>query len=468
MAKGAVIQTNVAMPEFIANRKDIPARTWEVEQGTPARGDAWTDLDNARMRVPYGDDETSRVIRAHELMHARVSPIEGGGCVKAFPELNPRSVIAAEEFRVNTLLKRAGFDTDELRDGSEFRSGELLAERGDWDGSVISVGTMAGTKACADFLRGVKKVDQDWAKALREVEKSLVNAAKKVPTKYLSNTDLRDGYPRGFKEWTKQFADILKVAHDLGSRPKIDEDGNVSEEESEEIDGEKMKDALGKKPKGKATGSGFAELVLDVLPLTRRVGGHFGRKRVATNTGRNPRRINRMLTDPQRRVFDRTIKGSGGVVLIDQSGSMHLSDKDLWSILEAAPGCTVIGYSHDPGSVNVPNVWVLAEDGKVCEKIRGGNGGNGVDGPALDFAIKKRKKGEALIWLCDGVVTAGRDDSFHRSLAEECAEKVVRHNVYMTDDVNETVEALEKVKKGGRLPAKANGHIESTSVFRGR
>ena len=467
MAKGAVIQKNVAMPEFITRRKDIDPRTWMVEEGAAARGEAWTDMDAARMKVPFGDDETSRVIRAHELMHARVSPKQGGAAALLFPEYDPRSVIAAEEFRVNTLLKRAGFNVDELRDGSEFRGGELAAQRGDWDGCVIDVGAMAGTKACADFLRGVKKVDEDWAKALREVEKSLISAAKKVSNNHLSNTTDVDGYPRGFVEWTRKFANILKVAHDLGKRPKVDDEGNVSEDESEAIDSEKMKNALGKGKKGAGTGKGFADLVFDVLPLTRRVGGTLGRKRIATNVGRNPRRINRMLTDPQRRVFDRTIKGAGGVVLIDQSGSMSLGEKDLWAILEAAPGCTVIGYSHQPGTTSIPNIWVLAEDGKVCETIRSGNGGNGVDGPALEFAVKKRKKGESIIWLCDGVVT-DRNDDYGAGLAEHCARIVIANNVYMANGVHEVVEALEKVKKGGRLPVKANGYIERTDTFRGR
>lgn len=467
MAKGAAIQKNTAMPEFITNRKDIDPRTWTVEEGAAQRGEAWTDMDNARMKVPFGDDETSRVIRAHELMHARVSPLQGSACVSLFPDINPRSIIAAEEFRVNTLVKRAGFNVDELRDGSEFRSGELSAQRGDWDGCVVDVGAMAGTKACADFLRGVKKVDEDWAKALREIEKSLISAAKKVPSRYLANTEDRDGYPRGFSEWTRKFAEILKIAQELGNRPKIDEDGNVSDEESEAIDSDKMKEALGKTAKGKGRSRGFAPMVLETLPLTRRVGGHLGRKRIATNTGRNPRRINRMLTDPQRRVFDRTIKGTGGVVLIDQSGSMSLGEKDLWAILEAAPGCTVIGYSHRPDSTNYPNVWVLAENGKVCETIRSGNGGNGVDGPALEFALKKRKKGESLIWLCDGMVTDSYDH-YHDSLAEQCASVVVRNNVYMTGNIQGVIEALEKVKKGVRLPVKATGEIKHTSAFKGR
>jgi hypothetical protein len=469
MGKSAVIQKNVAMPEFITRRKDIESnRTWEVEGGQAARGEAWTDLDSARMRVPFGDDEASRVIRAHELMHARVSPRMGGIAAthEVFAGMNPQSVIAAEEFRVNTLIQRAGFDTDHLRDGSEFVSGERCAERGAWNDAVTNVGAMAGTKACADFLRGVKKIDADWAKALREIEKSLVKAAKSVRTDYLANTTDVEGIPRGFYEWTRKFAEIIRIGEEIGNKPKIDEEGNASEEESEEIDPEKMKEALSKK-NVKSRGRGFADPVFDILPLTRRVSGHLGRKRVATNVGRNPRRMGRMLTDPQRRVFDRTIKGVGGIVLIDQSGSMRIKDEDLWAILEAAPGCTVIGYSHRPGTTNIPNIWVLAENGRVCEEIRSGNGGNGVDGPALEFAIKKRKRGEPIIWVCDGMVTDYNDYNSDR-LSEDCASLVVRAGVHMVAGIGQAVDALKEVKGGKRLPVKAVGEIKHTETFKSR
>lgn len=449
----AVKQVNVAMPEFIG-RADIEKEgTWEVQAGAAARGEAWADLDGKRMRVPYGEDEASRIIRAHELMHVRVSPVDIESAVKALDDFPSDVVIAAEEFRVNTLLSKAGFDTTALRDGSESTSGERAVERGDWNGAVITLGAMAGTKAATDFLRGVRRGDPEWAKALRELEKAMVKQLRRVHPRTLGNTGLVGGVPAGFAQYTREVAALIRAALEAG-------DPNGA---GEDVSSEKVKNAVKSKtnkgPRGK-----FAPLILDRIPLTRRVSGHLGRKRVATNMGRNPRRINRMLVDPQRRVFDRTIKGLGGVVLIDQSGSMHLTEQDLWSILEAAPGCTVIGYSHEPGSTDVPNTWVLAEDGRVCDKIRSGNGGNGVDGPALEFAIKKRKKNEPVIWVCDGLVTdAG--DGWRPNLAEDCAKIVVKERVHMVKDAKGAVEALVTVKRGGKLPTRAIGRLATTSSW---
>jgi hypothetical protein len=460
MAQKAVKQVNIAMPEFIV-RDEYAHDTWTVQQGSPARGEAWAELDARRLRVPYGDDAASRIIRAHELMHVRVSPLDTANAVQSFDDVSAHAVISAEEFRVNTLLQRAGFDTDDLRDGSESTAGERVTERGDWNEAVRFLGAIAGTKAASDFLRGVKRVDPEWAKALGEIQKAMKKAVRKIGTHSLGSIAMTEGLPAGFYHYTHKVAQILQIAEDAG---KPDPDTG----EEKEIDAEEIKAKVGdgSGPVGKS--GEFAKPIIDPIPLTRRVAGHMGRKRVATNVGRNPRRINRMLVDPERRVFDRKIKGKGGVVVIDQSGSMSLSDSDLWEILSAAPGCTVIGYSHSPGTTDTPNIWILAQDGKVCGEIRKGSRGNGVDGPALELGIKKRKaKTDPFIWVCDGIVTDYRDHSYD-SLSELCASIVVREKIHMVKTPKEAVEALNQVKSGKRLPVTATGPIAHTEAWKKR
>lgn len=453
------VPKGAAHPEFISRRRDADATpSWVVEEGQAARGEAWSELDTHRMRVPFGTDEYARVIRAHELMHVRISPRDKQAALQAFDGIAPRTVECAEEFRVNEMCKRAGFAMDELVDGSEPKTGERFVANGDWAGAVSFLGALAGTKAAKDYLRGVRKGDPEWAKALREVEKALTKKAKKFSTETMSSTRDVDGLPKGFRTATHEFAKILRVATETG-QPQ--ESGDGVQEGT--IDPEKMKKVLSGGDRG------FALMVLDEsLSMTRRVSGNLGRKRIASNTGRNPRRMSRMLTDPQRRVFDRTVHGQGGIVVIDQSGSMSLSESDLWSILEAAPGCVVIGYSHRPGSVGVPNVWVIAERGKVADVIPRGNGGNGVDGPALRFALSKRRRNEPVLWVCDGVVTGGAEDKAYRELSEECATLVVKHGIHMVEDVTEAIDALERVKTGTRLGARAVRNIRSTVAWSNR
>jgi hypothetical protein len=449
----------LAMPEWLT-RKDTLGGAWIIEEGQPVRGDAWTQLLGRRMRIPTGVDQASRVVRGHEMVHAKVSPevLHADGRYGCTTE----SLIVAEEYRVNYLLGVAGFDINELTDGSEHRSGEIAGQNDDWNGSVRFLAAIAGTKAASAYIRGVSKNNEKMAESLKEYQKELKKAFRKITKPYkdqaIASTSPNRGewkdeeysYPHGFKCSIKlaAFIDGFLISED-----PLDDEGIP---EPREI-----------KPSS-ASGRKFAPLVLMNLPLPRRVDGKIGRKRIATNIGYNPRRINRMLTDPEQRVFDRRTKGKGGVVLIDQSGSMSFTDDDLNEIIGSAPGCVVIGYSHAPGSIGRPNVWVIADRGKLAETIPSGNTGNGVDGPAIRFAAKHLRTGEPFIWVCDGTVTDAEEDSVFHNLTEEAASLVVKHRIHMVATVDEAVTALSKASRGERLPVKAVGIIQSTSAWQSR
>lgn len=451
------------MPEWLSPRRDAEGGSWNVEEGAPVRGDAWTNLHDRMMRVPTGSDETTRTIRAHEMMHARVSPFDKNVACEALPGFPSRVIECAEEFRVNMLVKRAGFNIDNLVDGSESKTGKRIAESENWAEAACFLGAIAGTKGAADFLRGIRGVNADMAKALREVEKTLLKL-EKTARRDLGSTEPdpeRAGAPMGFTKWTGQFAEIIKAAVDSLS-PDSDEDGDALPDDVEPA--ERLKESMKARS---GTAGVFAPLVLDrSVALVNHVKGSLGRRRTPTNIGRNPRRIHRTLTDPERRIFDRTARGMGGIVVIDQSGSMSLEMSDIWEIVNTAPGCVIIGYSHPAGSVGTPNTWVIADRGKVAETFPRGGRGNGVDGPALRFALSKRRHGEPVIWVCDGLVTDGKQDMFYDNLADECANIVIRHGIHMVPDVSGVAEALVKVKRGERLKAAAIGHIASTQQWR--
>ena len=462
----APLTHHAAMPEFLRPRKDVEGAPWSVQEGSPVRGDAWTNFHDRLMRVPFGGDDFSRVVRAHEMMHAQVSPIDKSGIDTLGYDM--RVMECSEEFRVNTLIKRAGFDVDLLRDGSESRTGERIAERDDWREAVCFLAAVAGTKAAQDYLRGVQRANEEWARSLRQVQKALVKCAKGIGNHVMGSTLPDASYsgnlPTGFTHATRQFAQIVQAAITAGDKTVETFDGDPIDGVTEEVSEESVKNAMDSLT-GKA--GKFATLLLDTaVPLPNHVKGNLGRKRIATNIGRSPRRINRVLTDPERRIFDKKTKGMGGIVLIDQSGSMSLSTEDIWSIVNAAPGCVIIGYSHSAGSTSTPNTWVLADRGKVCEKVREGNGGNGVDGPALRFALSKRKTGEPVIWVCDGVFTDGAADQQYPNLTEECVALVIRHGVHMVNNVDGALEALSRAKTGQRLPTSVPARLQHSAAWR--
>lgn len=464
--------TQVAMPEWLT-RQDQTASPWVIEAGTATRGDAWTNMVERRMRVPTGKDAVSRVIRAHEMMHAKVSPrtLDPNYAIATRCEMG--TIVSAEEFRVNMLVGQAGFDLDELRDGSESRSGEMAGESGDWNNAVLFIAACAGTKAADDFVRGMKRTNEPMAAAIREIDKGLRKMWRSDLRKYraaqiastrsrtldyvIPASDDETGriqYPSGFN-FTIKYAKWLQQ-HLVSD----DEFGDGDAPDAERI-------ANSHKKNSDDSGS-FARLIEQDLKKPKHVDGKLGRRRIKTNIGRNPRHLSRLLTDPEKRVFDRSTRGRGGVVLIDQSGSMHLSDSDIWDIIEAAPGCVIIGYSHRAGSDNLPNAWVIADRGRVAEKVPSGNGGNGVDGPAIRFAVAHRRKGEPLIWVCDGMVTDGASDRWFANLNDECAELVVKHGIHSVEDVSGAVSALRKAANGQRLKASATGYVARSRKWTNR
>jgi hypothetical protein len=418
-------------PELLTSRRDRPGSIrWSVEPGAARRGDAWTDLVDCAMRVPYGGGPHGRMVRAHELMHARVSPF-AATLFATFEDLSARAVECAEEFRVNHLLGRLGFDLGELRDGSERLTGQRLADDGDWAELAYFTAALSGTRALADLVSGVRRVEPTWATACRAVERELLNAARRVTTPSLAATTRGPSrLPDGFDVHTRSFASIvdrharspasLKTPRRRGRRPA-------------------------------ATGS-FAPLLLDdELPLDRVLDGALAPRRVPASTGRRVVRPARLMIDPHRRIFERCARGRGGVVVVDQSGSMSLTEEQLGALLEAVPGAFVLGYSHAPGAEAVPNAWVLANRGRVATKVPAGNVGNGVDGPALRHALAKRRGREPVVWVCDGQVTDSGDHA-DAALAAECARLVVRHGIQMVATLEGAIALLKARGQGsGRI-----------------
>lgn len=445
---------HVAMPEWL-EREDIPARPWVVEEGAARRGEAFTNLVTHRMRVPLGSDETSRCIRAHELMHAKVSPVETV-IPAAYAHIDLNTVIVAEEFRVNMLVGVAGFPVMKfLSDGSERRTGERLAECGDWNELVHMIAATAGTKSHAELLSGVRKVRPNWVRPLRLVSTAIRRhwrgaTDNETNLDFVTSTMLVDGIPEGW-HFTLEVARILHQALRSESELADDETPDLRSLEVEP-----------------PSGSGqWARLVELSIHRPRKVDGRIGRRKRPSVVGRNPRHLHRVLTDPERRIFERRDRGNGGVVLIDQSGSMRLTDADLWNIIEAAPGCVIIGYSHAPGCVDHPNIWVLADRGHVVDSIPGGNLGNGVDGPALEFALKRRRGSEPFIWICDGLVT-DENDQAGPHLTDECARLVATNGIHQVPDVTAGIVALSRAANGERLPAAAVGLIATSEAWRSR
>lgn len=414
---------------------------WDIIRCAGLRGAPKTSIATNTMHVPLDADETARHIRAHELMHVRLSP----------PDLRPwvkrgrasfDSLIAAEEARINRVLEKLGFDPKtHLLDINDGNNAYICAKAKDMRRLVYGTSAVFGTASWLPWMEGINKAceeikDFNMLESIDNLSKSIGEILESY--KYELSSDKRIPGSRN-NLMSCGFAVTERIAM------LLDKCASLAEETGTIPSFAKRDDQLSADMNAK-----FADLCQGQAPLTRLHNGNLGKVKLASPTGRNPRRIHRMLTDPYRRIFDRTKRNSGGVVLIDGSGSMSVQSEDILKILNAAPGATVALYAHKEGSKNVPNFWVLAKDGKMVDKLphRHG-GGNGVDGPALRWAIKaKRFQNEPVLWVCDGAVTDGKHDTSYSHLTAEARVLAIKAKAIMHRRIGDAVSYLKKVAQG--------------------
>ena len=474
---------NRPLPEALGRHDTNKSGEWVVKGCEPTRGVPQTSVEERFMRVPLGDDELSAVVRAHELIHAKISPRNLQPWIdRGFA--SEEAMRSLEEVRVNLCAKRLGYKVDLLVDGSETATGERAVALGDWRGSVMfAVGT-AGTGGNKKFLTGVRRHNKVWADVLSDISKRVVREMNKIKGTDLTSTyDEGDGLIRGFAcvermgEWIDRLAgDAPKSESEesdtagkggsdgesgegtAGSEPVKRKRGRPKKSESDTAgEVERSRRTTIRSDYGTRPIPGWMKLRVEKVPLPDILNGSLGKRRVASPTGKTPRRLHRLLTDPERRVFDKTIKGKGGIIVFDCSGSMRLSREQIVNVVMSAPGCTILAYTvsdwtvDENGEANKPNAWVLAHQGRVCSELPFSRGrGNGVDLPALEWAIKQRKRSSTpVVWVSDGQVT-GMGDESSSVLLGKVAEYVTRHNIVVVGDTKGAIEYLTAIGRGDK------------------
>ena len=363
-------------PEILTREDTEPGR-WEVEDCPPKRGLPHTDIVNRRMVSPGDDSEMSRVIRAHEMMHAKVSPADEWPKWIARGIASKQGMEAVEELRVNLLCQKAGFNMKEhLSDDGETYDGERIGANTDWAGAVYMTIACAGTASLKKYLTGIRRNNRLWGKALKRIA---TRAEREMGNYYdhgnLASTEIHEDtglapygmfYTESIAEWIDRIAASPppepepepvtdEDEEEADKADSGDEDGERGERthsnigKSKPVDFEKWEERLKSVTHERIGGYRgvpcWEELRIGPQQLSIHAPGSIGKKRIPANTGRHPRRLHRLLTDPDRRIFDRTIHGRGGVVVIDCSGSMSLSVEEIKEILTAAPGATILAYS---------------------------------------------------------------------------------------------------------------------------
>jgi hypothetical protein len=322
-----------------------------------------------------------------------------------------------------------------------------LAEADDWSEALCFLMAVLGTGAEKEYLAGIRKVRPSWLAALRAVRKRALAMMVGFTTTSLGATRLNgEQVPSGYFDATVTLARILTSA--MSARvPSTPEELRQFRRSLE--------------PGGRRAPSGrFAPLRFDeTITMSARPRSAGVRRSRPHTAGVVMRYPSRLLTDELRRAFAQRVSVRGGIVIIDQSGSMDIEEEQLRSLLRTAPDALVVGYSHRPGDRGqVPNVWILANRGAVASSFPTGNVGNGVDGPVLEWALARRRGNEPVVWVTDGQITDSHDHP-DGPLTEECARLVRVARVRLVRSLEQAGGALRRSEPTKRSSWKEFGRL---------
>lgn len=474
---GVTTPTQVVPDAEMLSRDDLENGNWTIHSSPASAGDIGTDAGLRSMFVPTYDNEISRHIRAQQMFYAKVSPTNA-----QYRKLwskrglaSTRALGACEQLRITALMKEAGFEPETyLQSGSERHEGLMSASNNDFQSAVLGAIASGGTLGGKEFMGGVATVQPAWNEQINAIVEQAIkfysslikeDNESALEERYrwsshitLSHTEPRAnrngfGYTEKLAMWLENLIGAIednKNESKKGGKPDSGRKGKETEKKSGAKEIKKAGDSLDPKRNGNrrisrsTKKSLWEELKVSKPILTKTVMGAIGRKRIASQTGRNPRRMARLLTDPERRIFDRTVRGAGGVVLVDTSGSMSLSRDEVEQVVLHAPSALVAQYSG--GCYSKPNLYVIANKGRMLTALPHPNGGNGCDYPALEWAIKQRqRKNSPVIWVSDGQVT-GKGDAWSYDLAMDCIKLLKKEGVYVVPTPYDAIELLKKLQ----------------------
>lgn len=194
-------------------------------------------------------------------------------------------------------------------------------------------------------------------------------------------------------------------------------------------------------------GEGWEPLRVEKCALELNHTGRLGRKKYNTDSGTRVRHIDRIVTDPEQRIFSATAKSLGGVVVIDCSGSMHLEESDVERLVNASAGATIVLYRHKrtaTGETKTPNLYIFAKGNRRARQLPSLGGYNGVDAPALEYAAKLRQRAsQPIIWVSDGAYN-GQDQSGGEKLDNDMHNVTRKYNIIRLSTVDDAIEYLRR------------------------
>lgn len=453
-------------PEVLPD--DRGGEEWQVSQTFLGDLHATTDLKRKTMTIPGGDDAQSLAVRAREMIAAAIGSGWDHYKVSQKYDLKVASVALAERIRVNWSIRNADSLIGSVPpmaqealtqyEHSTITQNELDVAVAQWQKAyrkepkdTLKRWAMAAMDAaftadqCAIIELGRRMigdvpeddessmVDQIFEQLCERINKICIDGASRqrsgIPklstivelAKALEKTvdnAIDDSMMSGARDGPPADPDdrMRMSKKDRAALDMLDPDGNKMKKRNEQFEGRWPVSA--KHRWGELT---IVEASLvDDFRIRRLL-----RKAYATDAGVQIGALHRLYTD--QKIFRDVKLVNVGTVLIDTSGSMSLSQEDIYNMVLECPAITVATYSGEEAEGVLK---IVVSGGKIAHDSNDfyppGGGGNIVDGPALEWLGTQQAP---RIWISDGCVT-GINDTMAPNLTMECIALLAQHQIW--------------------------------------
>lgn len=401
----------------------IDGRTWTVADSP--NGSGGTDTRRADMYAPLNSTPTARMIRNHELIHARITPRTGAHDAAKKHGVSIDAMQWSEDYRVGLLqsklrlVDREAFDASEaatfaknIAGNPRMVAGALLATRSTpfQCARIVAALVAAGwtDDAIGDTLTGVDEI-----------------IAAAYPAKRGAGRRPRGGgtkfKPAGFTRYTVPLALAFDARFPEAGPPGAG--GERMDDETRRA-GQRVQRIRG------AGRWGVIERIVKA-PMSRTVRPRRPVGRRFSDAGVIPSAVHRLPVDGS--IFSTRRRARGGTILCDASGSMNYDDADIERIISNAPAATIAFYSGYRGEGGYKGRIVIASHrgkaasvAEVRKALKGGN--NYIDGPALRWLAKQPGP---RVWVSDEDVGGaggdfGRGGTCHAECRMICAAGAIK------------------------------------------
>jgi len=453
---------------------------WHVLEPTDSNPVPRTDNLNKQMYVPMDREcercgvNHSRMIRRHELGHAKWSPKTMGKLMRG---TRSDAIEALEEVRINYRLGKAKLPIDEFiecEDKIKLHVTDMMFHASIAD-VILYVISSAAFDRGNDYTEPFEYVLNVLNSCISSPDISVLRQAE---LKFAKNTATgfirrmithKYGQLPSYRKTQKLAEQLSFILNEFIDKPKPEDvkpqqqTGNgqgegESTEGSNESDSETLGptvDDLEKRMRKKlvedmqySSGRGigrWGEMTIHTPAMSVNLQGRLknGRLYRPSDYGYNPKYINRYCID--KKIFKQKQRVKGGTILIDASGSMNFNGNDILEIMQLLPAVNIAMYN---GSYNTGDLHIIAKNGMRVNDIyiaRHVGRGNVIDGPALQWLASMP---ERRIWVSDmQVFGSNHGDSAGFNLLKDCYNICTANKIINLKDIEEVKEHALKLNQ---------------------